>query len=551
MKGSVLALLLISALPAIAQNTFKSQLTHANVYYGYGAELDHTAKATLQNGTQEITIENISNVLDPNTVQISVPDNVVLLSYRFNTRSANNDNKPNPVVKVMEDSIKLLQKLVTVATNDAEITNELLEKTSKLIETYSGGDNKNLTAVDLIKLLDFYTGKVQTYRASIFKLQERKQELSDQISDINRRLYYARQVTGGNAGKIMGELILQLMAQQATTADIGISYFTQRAGWIPTYDMRIASVDNSFKLGYKASVNQSTGLDWKQVKLTLSTSNPNLGNTYPTLNPLFIQLYNPEVYNQMRSRSAAANYNRAQSLKEVVVTDLAGKVSGMEVDDNKQSDVGGYLTLNESQLNTSFEISIPYDIPGDGKSYSVAIREQKVNATYKHYAIPKLDKDAFLLAEISDWESLDLLPGDANIIMDNVYLGKSFIDPNSTNDTLNLSLGRDKRVAVTRLLVKEFSKSKVKGDNKTETFTYEITVKNNKNRDVAMLLKDQFPISQLKEVVVKLEETGGAEINEELGTLNWKINLKAGESKKYRFSYTITYPRDKKLANLR
>jgi uncharacterized protein (TIGR02231 family) len=551
MKGSVFALLLLITLPAIAQTSFKSQLTHANVYYGYGAELNHTAKAALQNGTQDIVIENISNMLDQNTVQISVPDNVVLLSYRFNTRTIVADNKGNPAIKVMEDSIKLLQKLISVATNDAAITAELLEKTSKLIETYSGGENKNLTAVDLIKLLDFYTTKVQSYRSSIFKLEEKKLELSEQLNSINTRLYYARQVNGGNASKVVGEMILQVMAQQAVTAEIGISYFTQRAGWIPTYDMRIASVDNTFKLGYKASVNQNTGLDWKQVKLTLSTSNPNLGNTYPTLNPLFIQLYNPEIYNQMKTRSAAASYNRAQSMREVAITELDGKVSGVQVEVNKPSDVGSYLTLNESQLNTSFEISIPYDIPSDGKSYSVAIKEQKVNATYKHYAIPKLDKDAFLLAEISDWESLDLLPGDANIIMDNVYLGKSFIDPNTTTDTLNLSLGRDKRVAVKRLLVKEFSKSKVKGDNKTETFTYEVTVKNNKNKEVAMLLKDQFPISQMKEVVVKLEERGDAEVNEELGTVNWKINLKAGESKKYRFSYTVTYPKDKKITNLR
>ena len=99
--------------------------------------------------------------------------------------------------------------------------------------------------------------------------------------------------------------------------------------------------------------------------------------------------------------------------------------------------------------------------------------------------------------------------------------------------------------------MKEFSKSKVRGDTKTETFTYEITVRNNKNKDVAMLLKDQFPISKLKEVTVKLEDNGGAEVNEEIGTVNWKVNLKPGESKKYRFSYSVTYPKDQKIANLR
>jgi uncharacterized protein (TIGR02231 family) len=554
MKGFVLSLLIITTLTATAQKNYKTQLTHANVYFGYGAELNHSAKATLDKGTQEVTLENISTTLDQNSVQISVPENVVLLSYRFNARTVVS-NTPNPSIKRMEDSVKLLNKLIATANNEMTLTAEMLEKTSKLIEIYSNGGNKNLTTADLIKLLDFYTNKIQTYRTALFAIQARREEYNALTYDINNRLYVARQENGGNAAKVVGEMILQLMAQTPTTADLGISYFTQNAGWIPTYDMRVESENNTFKLGYKASINQTTGLDWKQVKLTLSTSNPNQGNTYPTLNPLVLQMYNPEMYNNIRNRSAAVtkyNYNRAQSLQEVAVADM--NVSAPS-DDEKQveekADVSDYLTLNESQLNTSFEIALPYDIPSDGKSYSVSIKEEKLSATYKHYSIPKLDKDAFLLAEISDWENLDLLPGDANIIMDNVYLGKSFIDPNTTMDTLNLSLGRDKRVAVRRLLVKEFSKSKIKGDNKTETFTYEITVKNNKSKEMSMLLKDQFPISNIKEVVVKLEEKDGAEVNEELGTLNWTVKLKPGESKKYRFSYTVTYPKDKKIANLR
>lgn len=550
MKGYVLALLLLTTTVVLAQKeiTVKSQLTNANVYYGYGAELSHTAKTSLQNGSNDVIIENIANVIDANTIQISVPENVVLLSYRFSQKTIVM-SQPNPAIKRAEDSVKLFQKMIAATTNDITVTSDLLDKTSRLIETYSSAPNKNLTTVELIKLLDYYTGKVQGYRNTLYALQTRKTDITEDLTDLQNRISVLRSENGGNASKLVGEMILQLMAQQVTTADIGITYFTQRAGWIPTYDLRVKGEDNSFKLAYKASVNQTTGLDWKQVKLTLSTRNPNQGNVYPTLNPLFIQLYNPNIYRDMQARAAAANYNRAQSLDEVVVTGY-GVQKKPAVEDDK-ADVSDYLTLNESQLNTSFEIDLPYDIPGDGKSYSVAIKEEKLDATYKHYSIPKLDKDAFLLAEISEWEKLDLLPGDANIIMDNVYLGKSFIDPNTTMDTLNLSLGRDKRVAVKRLLVKEFSKSKVKGDTKTETFMYEITVKNNKSKDVAMLLKDQFPISNMKEVVVKLEDNGGSEVNEELGTVNWKINLKPGESKKYRFSYSVTYPKDQKIANLR
>ncbi|MGZ8541090.1 MAG: DUF4139 domain-containing protein, partial [Chitinophagaceae bacterium] len=163
----------------------------------------------------------------------------------------------------------------------------------------------------------------------------------------------------------------------------------------------------------------------------------------------------------------------------------------------------------------------------------------------------RADKDAYLLAEVGDWQNLDLLPGDANIIMDDTYIGKSVIDPNTTADTLNLSLGKDKRLAVKRSLVKELSSLKASGGNNRQNFTYEIIVKNNKLTNVNLLLKDQYPLSTIKEVEVKLEDNAEATVNEETGVLTWKINLKPGESKKVRFSYSVKHPKDKKIINLK
>jgi uncharacterized protein (TIGR02231 family) len=155
------------------------------------------------------------------------------------------------------------------------------------------------------------------------------------------------------------------------------------------------------------------------------------------------------------------------------------------------------------------------------------------------------------MAEISDWENLDLLPGQANIIMDGKYIGKSFIDPNSTVDTLNINLGRDKRVSIKRVTIKNTEKVKIKGDNKTESFSYEIVVKNNKKQPINLLLKDQFPLSNDKEIEVALVNDGEAEINTEIGVLNWKLTIPAGESKSKQFGYTVKYPKTKIIGNLR
>jgi uncharacterized protein (TIGR02231 family) len=158
-----------------------------------------------------------------------------------------------------------------------------------------------------------------------------------------------------------------------------------------------------------------------------------------------------------------------------------------------------------------------------------------------------LDKDVYLLAEIADWGKLNLMPGEANIIFEGTYVGKSFIDPNSTNDTLNLTLGRDKRVVVKRDKLIDYSSVKFLGSNKLQKFTYQLTVKNTKKEAINLLLKDQFPLTTNKEIEVELIDDGGAEVNTDIGVLNWKLNLAAGETRKIKFTYSVKYPKDKVL----
>lgn len=552
-------LLFVTSISVAQQNNFPaitSVLTNANVYYGYGAELTHTVKTNINKGQQEIIIGNISATADENTLQIAAPENVVLLSYKIEIN--NNNIKPaNPLIKKMEDSIKTFQKQIFSHNQDYQLQEEQLTKTSKILDVYTANSGKNINTIEILKLIDYYNSKIQFYNNNMYAIKLKNNDLQERITEIQTRITELRKKDYLVAIKPTAFLKLQVIAKEAQEANFAISYYTPNAGWVPTYDMRVKTLDNSFKLVYKASISQTTGIDWHQTKLMLSTNNPNLGTHIPVLNAWNLQLYVPQIYENMRkAKNAAKANNRVQGMGsiEVVSEDnnsYKKSYAGTSQSTVETSDISSYTNLNESQLFTSFEIDLPYDIPSDGLNYSVAIKEEKIKATYKHYAIPKLDKDAFLLAEINDWESLDLLPGEANIIMDNVYLGKSFVDPISTLDTLNFSLGRDRRVSTKRMLVKEFSKIRFIGSNKIETFTYEITVKNNKKEAVNMILKDQYPISRIKEVEIKLDEWSEAEINEELGILNWKMTLQPGEQKKYRFSYTVKYPKDKKIINLR
>lgn len=528
-----------------------ANLTNATVYFGYGADLKHDSKANLTAGMQQLIINNVSLYPDMNTLQVSCPENVTILSYTHRIYSKPPVVVPPPTYQKSYDSIKNYQKQISAFTNEQSIKNDMVLRITKLIENnFITPEKKNISSDELIKLTAYYTDKVSLLKQQVFDLEQKVINVNELIAAIYDRLNRMNQdIKPVEQTKPMGQLILQVMSKTAGPADFDFNYFTRNAGWVPTYDIRVKTIDNSFKLVYKAMVSQTTGLNWNGVKLNLSTSNPNQGNTIPILSPMYLQLYVPVIYNQVKE-SLTAYSMAAPQLDEVVVTGTYAKKAKNLGYDAQKLEVKDFLTLKESQLNTNFEIDLPYDIPSDGIAYSVNIKDEMIPATYQHVAVPKLDNDAFLIAKINNWDSLSLLPGDANIIMDNVYLGKSYLNPNTTDDTLSISMGRDKRIAINRKLVKEYNKVK-RNDSKIESYTYEITIKNNKKQSIDMNLSDQFPISQTKEIEVTLSESGDAEVDNETGFLKWNVKLKPGESKKYRFSYQLKYPKDKVLQEIR
>ncbi len=546
-----------------AQDTVKADasLAKATVYFGYGAELTHESKIKIDQSTKIIVLDQLSTSIDINSLQVSCPEDVTLLSQRFRlyTQPAPPIVK-NKEVDVLQDSIESYQQEINRLNNLIRIEDETREKTGQLIETtINKSEKKEITSMELLKLIDFYTAKIERSKTNTYNYGVTQQKLNKKIQELREKITKLNKVEPVNL-KSWGQVILQVVSRKSQEIPVSLSYYTPNAGWVALYDIRVNSKTNKVKLVYKATVTQTTGFNWKQTKLTLSTGTPNFGISAPVLTPWYLQLYVPGLYTDLERRAQLANAGRntiqsyrddAKLSEEVVTTGYgAYKVTDKSLNVDP-STLQNFTKLNEGQLNTNFEIELPYDIESDGQVHSVNIRDQEINCVLKNYAVPRMDKDAYLLAEVADWQNLDLLPGDANIIMDDTYIGKSIIDPNSTADTLNLSLGRDQRIAIRRTTVKELTSLKTSGPTSKQVFTWEVTVKNNKLTDVNLLLKDQYPLSNIKEVEVKLEDDGGAMVNPETGVLTWKVDLKPGESRKLRFSYSVKYPKDKKIVNLR
>ena len=521
--------------------SFNSRLESVTVY-STGAELNHKAKVNLPAGTSEIILNNMANAIDESSIQVSVPSSVTILSTSFSRDFLKNENKSPAYIKV-EDSLQIVKKELNKVQNKRIVEENLLVLLDK--NQAIGGVNTGVNVAELIKVADYYKSKQLELRNNIFSLKEAEEKQQKKIDRMQQQLQELSLDKTGTTGQI----VLQVMATAAGTGDFNISYLSPNAAWIAFYDLRAENTSSPLKIVYKANVTQSTGLDWKKVKLSLSTGNPSQNGTAPLLSAWFLQFGEPQY---AYDRKKQAYQNRIQTMEaRVPMKDeqmLAGAVMTKPVIQGQVAGVA--LTQNENMLNASFDIEIPYDIASNSKPHSVTLKEFSQPANFKYYSVPKVDGDAFLMAEITNYDKLNLLPGEANIIFENSYVGKSFIDPNATTDTLNLSMGRDKKITIKREKVAEQTGVKFIGSSKKQTFTYEVRLRNGKKEAVNLLLKDQYPVSTDKDMEVELLAAEGAAINKETGVLTWKLKLEAGATQTIRISYSVKYPKDKNILNL-
>jgi uncharacterized protein (TIGR02231 family) len=535
--------LLFSAIAFAQKPIFTSAKVKAATVYFNSAEMSQSTSANLPKGTCEIVVKNVADYLNESTVRIGAPASVTVLSVQFtnNYMSEFEIDENNPAIKKVRDSIKLVEKDLTRLTNaqDSEAKAiELLDKNQQV-----SGSNTGLSVVELMKMVDYYKQKRTQLSDAYDDFDEKSKKLKEKLAILNAKL----EISTKNEDKTSkGKLIIQVMNEVAGNVDFDINYITNNATWRPFYDLRANTIAEPIDMMYKAEVVQSTGIDWKKVKLTLSSGNPNQNNQAPILNAWWLayqendfNYYRGNVSNQLQGRAAGIKFKQAAPAMGIMVEKA-------EAD----SSISDFTTVSENQLNISFDIDIPYDILSNGKAHSVALKEIKLPSTYKYYAAPRVEKEAFLLAQIDDYSKFNLLQGEANIIFEGMYVGKTFINPNQTSDTLSLSMGRDKKIAIKREKVVDKSGTKFLSSKKEQTFTFDITIRNNKKEAVEMLLKDQYPLTPDKEIEVELLESDNAKINTETGVLTWNLNLKPAETKKIRISYRVRYPKDKIIGNL-
>ena len=227
---------------------------------------------------------------------------------------------------------------------------------------------------------------------------------------------------------------------------------------------------------------------------------------------------------------------KAAPAMEAEFIELAEESEAMEVEQT------------QTQLGYEFEIRQPYTIPSDGKSVAAEIGRFDLPAAYIYQSTPKIDKDAFLVAEATGWEKLNLLQGEANVYFENTFVGKSILDPGQTSDTLRFSMGRDRSIRIERTKENDYSSRRAIGSNQTQTVAWKFTVRNTRPEPVVLTLTDQLPVSRNSTIAVSAEELSGGRLDKESGIVAWRLELKPGEQRELHLRYAVKYPKGRSLA---
>lgn len=547
-------ILLFAVLPSLlfaGENEQKVEAPISSVIvYLTGGEISHKKQITLAPGRNELVFVGLSAHLIPKSIQFTGTGDFALLAMSSRIDYLYGQKKSDVRIQQVKDSMILMEDALAITRGNIDAYNR--EKQMLEMNRLVTGGNDGVTAAELKATADFYVTRLMEINAEVVKLT-RKETNQREVYDRLTQQYYA---LNKRENPPMAEVTI--LVNNATSAkiisDCELRYVVSDCGWAPAYDLIAEDVGKPIDLKYRAKVFNSTDVDWKDIKMKLSTADPMQSAVAPVMEKWTLNFESgyggrASGYDyQQKQQSYNYENNAPQALSSQNVANTAY---------NRDNDNDGkydqpeqpvqYEQIQVSELAAEFDIKQTYDIPANGQPYIVDVTSYNLNATYRYSCIPKMEREAFLLARITGWEDLDLVEGPANVYFGGTYVGQSYIYTRSVDDTLDLSLGRDKKLVVTRTKLKEFNNEKTVGTSKKETFSYEIVVKNTRKTPVEVELMDQIPVSQDAEIIVEATELSKGVLDPATGFVTWRMNIPPGEQQRVVLTYTIKYPKSKQV----
>ncbi|RYZ48732.1 MAG: mucoidy inhibitor MuiA family protein [Sphingobacteriales bacterium] len=523
-----------------------------------GAKVTGTTSVALQKGRNKVLIQSLPGCIDDNSYRIGVSNGVNLVSFSPAFRKDDPVTHTAAFPKEEMDSINaaLDQRIQdirsTIAQNNTQL--EFIKDVISNNKQLARGDGKEDGKSTFVNNL---TGLIQVYETKSERYMQENQKWNAELAKLDKekarwaRIFYPQKpaaTVDPKAALLTKELTIELVSTQARTVDIEIAYFVTQASWIPSYDLKVADVSKPMEIVYKGKVFQYTGQDWEDVNLVVSAFMPRLNQDRPVLSRLYVNEQVPQpapVYQtQTRMRydkkvlSPSSKFT-AENAYNVAVNDA--QTAGPETEDEAVYDIP-VANVSQQQLNVVYNLDAAQTLLSDNSGSTLVLATQTADINARYYWVPRQSIDVYLVAWLKNWDTYHFLDGDANIFLNDNFVGKTRINTRISGDEFPVSLGVDDRVVAKRAEMQDKNKTAMRKDMKTELHRYELSVRNNTPAPLKIDIYDQFPVSESDKIKVGDYAYGVANYKPETGSLHWDISVGRGSQEKVSMAYSMSYP---------
>ncbi|KAG8709941.1 hypothetical protein FRC08_017857 [Ceratobasidium sp. 394] len=491
------------------------QIDSVTVFQADRAEVKRRVKLDLKQGQNHVDIERLPTCINEDSIRVDGTGTAIIFDvvyhspYRQQQPSAPTSDDPNQ--QAVAESLRVLESL--------RKEREVAKEQSTFLTAYANTlDSKNVTVEDVGRFLDMF-GPRQV------ALAKRVQELDVQVAEAEKAYNEAQaKIYADQRGADRGTRVtVTVLAEVDGEAELMLTYVVSNARWTPLYDVRASiakspDATSTIALHYRASITQTTGENWSDVALTLSTASPQLGSNVPNLSSWRIgfpapppPLAPPPPVALMARTAASPRYKGREREQLPIKAMRAGSaLPRMAVRSARVVDTG--------VLSATFGISGRSNIPSDEGSHKVVIAVLDLTAELEWVCVPREQESVFLRCKVVNASEFTLLPGEASVFMDDNFVSKSRIEHVAPNDSFRTSLGTDSALRVTypplRTLNRTTNQSSFFSgkDSKQSVVAHSqrITVRNSRPSTVSGLrILDHVPVSTDARIKVNVLSPGG------------------------------------------
>ena len=510
----------------------KGQTTEATIFRDRAMVTLRSAFSVPSAGEHEVVLQNLPLYIDPQSIQVRGTGDFTILAAAGRQNFLGETVLP-PKVRKLQDSLDEVNDDVKVWNFQRE---SLVQEHDMLMANKMvGGSNTGLNVAELVKATDFFRQRSLEIKSKIHNLEQKLKEGYEESAKLTAQLSTMR----SRYKQPFGEIAVSIRATGKVAGTLNVSFLTSGASWAPIYDLRAKEDSKTIELVLKAQITQNTGMDWKAIRLTLSSGQPGLGAQKPEISPISVYFEENRPMAVYGKRKMAVSMDMPTTAESSQGSDMENMALTGAAPQAVMVDNGG--------LNLAYTLEQTANLPSSPQMQTVEIRKQELPAILRLAAAPLLDQDVFAIAIIRDYGTFNLLRGQLNVFYDGTYTGQSYLPASTAQDSLVVSLGRDRKVLAKRESVPSKESKNFFGNEKRQAYQFEITLKNNRKDATVVRLEDRVPISRNGSIVVDRNELTGGIVDEATGKVIWDIALTAGQSKKIILYYTIKYPKDKRI----